>query len=303
MHPSHMEEYSKNAMLIVLDGDRVDPIPPHLESVLGLGTKYVPYPLVASFRSKNLGPIVNEFIDLRRRPYWSTFFHLIMLDGEVPPQSTQITNLKTKSGMFPPHKVLERLGGKYHTINNWIERYKDIALLHLSEEHGQGQSHQGTRLAFHLFADFLSDHIVLRGDKDGSATVMFVQCYKREIEIDTDSVLNGSKVYQEIGDANVNEKWETNALSWHRTLQELVVGYPPILQIAKVRKEALPPIIQITRENTQVHVPKEPRGFCFETSGWPHALQHHRYLIRSCRERQHFLEARSPTGSNGNTAL
>ena len=222
-----MEEYSSNARLIVLDGDKVTPIPPHLEFVLSLGTKFVPYPLVPSFISKSVGPIVNEFVDLKGRLYWSTFFHLKMLDGEVPPPSTQIKKLKTKSGICPPNKVLERLGEKYHTINNGIEKYKDIALLHFSEEHGQGQTRQGTKLASHLFSDFLSDHIVLEGDKDGSAVVMSVQCYKREIELNMDSVLNGLKVYPKIGDAGENEKCETNALSWHRTLQEMVVGYAP----------------------------------------------------------------------------
>ena len=180
MHRSHMEEYSSNARLIVWDGDKLDPVPPHLEFVLSLGTEFVPHPHVPSFISKNVGPIVNEFVDLKRRLHWSTFFHLKMLDGEVPPPSIQIKKLKTKSGIFPPHKVWERPGENYHTINNGIEKYKDIALLHLSEEHGEGQKSQGTKLASHLFSDFLSDHIVLEGDKDGSAVVMLVQCYKKE---------------------------------------------------------------------------------------------------------------------------
>ena len=237
MHRSHMEEYSSNARLIVLDGDKVDPVPPHPEFVLSLGTKFVPYPLVPSFISKNVRPIVNEFVDLKRRLYWSIFFHSKMLDGEVPPPSTQIKKIKTKSGIFPPQKILERLGEKYHTINNGIEKYKDIALLHLGEEHGQGETRQGTKLASHLFSDFLSDHIVLEGDKDRSAVVMSVQCYKREIELNIDCVLNGSKVYQKIGDADKSEKWEMNALSWHQTLQELVVGYAPSPQLAKTLTE------------------------------------------------------------------
>ena len=136
----------------------------------------MPYPLVPSFISKSVGPSVNEFTDLKRRLYWSTCFHLKMLDGELPAPSTEIKRLKTKWGIFPSNKVLERLGKEYHTINNGIERYKDIALLHLSEEHRQGQSRQGIKLASHLFSDFLSDHIVLEGDKDGSAVVMSVQC-------------------------------------------------------------------------------------------------------------------------------
>ena len=50
-------------------------------------------------------------------------------------------------------------------------------------------------------------------------------------------MLNGSKVYQKIGDADGNEKWETNALSWHQTLQELVVGYAPSPQLSKTLTE------------------------------------------------------------------
>ena len=78
---------------------------------------------------------------------------------------------------------------------------------------------------------------MLEGDKDGSAIVMSVQCYKREIEIPMDSVLNGSKVYQTIDDAGENEKWGTKDLSWHRTLQELVVAYAPSPQLAKTGTE------------------------------------------------------------------
>ena len=69
MHRSLIEEYSNNARLIVLDGDEVDPIHPSLEFVLGLGTKFVPYPLVPSFISKSVGPSVNEFTDLKHRLY------------------------------------------------------------------------------------------------------------------------------------------------------------------------------------------------------------------------------------------
>ena len=67
-------ECANNARGIVLDADKIDSIPPQLEFVLSLGTKFIPFPHAPSSILKKVGSIVNKFAIWKRRLHWSTFF-------------------------------------------------------------------------------------------------------------------------------------------------------------------------------------------------------------------------------------
>ena len=170
-------------------------------------------------------------------------------------------------------------------MNNGIQNYKDTALLHLRAANRHGHLRHGTKLASHLFLTFPCVHIMLDGDDDGSAVLLLSQCYKKVIAINMDSALDGTKVYQKISDANESQKSETYALSLALDPPRIagcVCTLPAACQktnqILCVSEKCVALMSQITSENTQVHVPKQPRLFCFKTTSWPHALGYHWYL-------------------------
>ena len=69
--------------------------------------------------------------------------------------------------MLSSNKVLQTRCERYHKINNGIEMYKDTALLHLREVKKNCSRQRGTKIASHLLLDFLCNHMVTNGYKDG----------------------------------------------------------------------------------------------------------------------------------------
>ena len=196
--------------------------------MLSVGAKFMPFPPITKFIRTNVGPIVEEFSDLKRRLYLSAYFHLPHCSGEKTPTSTRIRNLTAKSGIF------QRLGERYHKIHNGVEHYKDIALMTLSSVNEKVAEQPGVKLAPHSFSSFLKEHVGIGGDKDGTSIVMSLETYNNSTCKLSPMVFRYTK---KMGEIDERHKWESAALSWHRALQELVIGFSPSPQLGKTLSE------------------------------------------------------------------
>ena len=206
-----------------LVNDVVETPPPYLCLLLKLGPKYVPHPNPKRFVPK-LNVLQHECVDLCRVWGWSAFFakqkqddpaSCVDLRGGLP-----YYKLYRSSGAELPGNVIAKIASVYGEICTATKHASDHCLLSISHLNNVPLFCRGVTFKPSLVDEYLTNHVVVPADKDGSSVIMRLSTYQTEVQNHM-----SSPVYRKL-DGTV-EQWEQKAQGWMMSLPVFTCNFLP----------------------------------------------------------------------------
>ena len=152
-------------------------IPPYVRHLLQLGPKYFPHGPTLSHIKQHLPKIPAQFTELQRVLTWTTYWHQFAPDDPDLMKALPSPVLFPKTGTIPGYSILEALGDKFHSIQQSINKGRDLALLTIEDLQKKPPRRQGIGIRYSILEEFLKDHVIVPADKDGSQVVMKKETY------------------------------------------------------------------------------------------------------------------------------
>ena len=218
------EEHMHNTHAIqILVNDVVETPPLYLCLLLKLGPKYVPHPNPKYFVPK-LNVLQHECVDLCPVLGWSAFFakqkqddpaSCVDLRGGLP-----YYKLYRFSGAEMLENVIAKIASVYGEICTATKHASDHCLLSISHLNNVPLFRRGVTFKPSLVDEYLSNHVVVPADKDGSLVIMRLCTYQTEVQNHM-----SSPVYRKL-DGTV-EQWEQKAQRWMMSLHVFTCNFLP----------------------------------------------------------------------------
>ena len=227
-----MHEAPLDLSSVSLHGDSIKPPPPYLVYLLRLGPKYVPYPDTRKFAIHQIKDLNKQMDELRRVLVW-TSFHVCCAEPESnnntrPPfVSFPYARVFASKGTIPNSSVEEKLGGKMMIINRAVTKVTNQLKEALDFTTRKQRRLKGTSFSPSNLQEYLKEHIIVEGDKDGTMNIVSVKSYVREAEGQMLELFNRSRVYHRLGGTDMYDHWLSQTSGWKSKVESFLLPYLP----------------------------------------------------------------------------
>ena len=192
----------------------------------------MPYSDTRKFAIHQIKDLNKQMDELRRVLVW-TSFHTCCAEPESnnntrPPfVSFPYARVFASKGTVPNSSLEEKLGGKMMIINRAVttvtNQLKEALDLTTRKQH----TLKGTSFSPSNLQEYLKEHIIVEGDKDGTLNIVSVISYVREAEGHMLERFNRSRVYHRLGGTDTYDQWLSQTSGWKSKFESFLLPYLP----------------------------------------------------------------------------
>ena len=130
-------------------------------------------------------------------------------------------------GTIPNSSVEEKLGRKMMIINRAVTTVTNQLKEALHFTTRKQRILKGTSFSPSSLQEYLKEHIIVEGDKDGTMNIVSVKSYVREAEGHMLERFNRSRVYHRLGGSDMYDHWPSQTSGWKSKVESLLLPYLP----------------------------------------------------------------------------
>ena len=130
-------------------------------------------------------------------------------------------------GTIPNSSVEEKLGGKMMIINRAVTTVTNQLNEALDFTTRKQRILKGTSFSPSSLQEYIKEHIIVEGDKDGTMNILSVKSYAREAEGHMLERFNRSRVYHRLGGTDMYDHWLSQTSGWKPKVESFPLPYLP----------------------------------------------------------------------------
>ena len=130
-------------------------------------------------------------------------------------------------GTIPNSSVEEKLVGKMMIINRAVTTVTNQLKEALDFTTRKQRILEGTSFPPSILQEYLKEHIIVEGDKDGTMNIVSVKSYVREAEGHMLERFNRSRVYHRLGGTDMYDHWLSQTSGWKSKVESFLLPYLP----------------------------------------------------------------------------